>query len=280
MKRLLVLTFAAFLAALAADLPVAAADREHQQMMADIRMLQEETVRLQLLLGTLGETLGIIMVKLDEQAGSDRKAFADQRLLVGNVADGVRILREKVDDTNVRISSFSQELEALRTSIPPLSLPTTNLLIDPETGELFEQVGPPAPIVPVSPGVSPQRMYDTAWADYTTGQWMLAIQGFEAYIKTFPQSELADDAQFYIGQTYYADGRFEEAVAAFGQALVAYPEGNVVPEASYKQGLSLDRLSETERAKASFTFIIENYPESTMAPLAQQALNRLNRPER
>ena len=280
MKGPLVLTFAAFLAALAVDLPVAAADREQQQIMADIRMLQEETVRLQLLLGTVDETLEIIMAKLDEQAGTDRQAFADQKLLVGNVADGVRILREKVDDTNVRISSLSQELDALRTSIPPLSQPTTNLLIDPETGELFEQVGPPAPIVPVSPGVSPQRMYDTAWADYTTGQWMLAIQGFEAYIKTFPQSELADDAQFYIGQTYYAGGKFEEAVAAFDQALAAYPEGNVVPEASYKQGLSLDRLSETERAKASFTFIIENYPESTMAPLAQQALNRLNRPER
>ena len=280
MKGPLVLTFAAFLAALAAHLPVAAADREQQQIMADIRMLQEQTVRLQLLLGTLDETLEIIMAKLDEQAGTDRKAFADQKLLVGNVADGVRILREKVDDTNVRISSLSQELEALRTSIPPLSPPTTNVRIDPETGELFEHVGPPAPIVPVSPGVSPQRMYDTAWADYTTGQWMLAIQGFEAYIKTFPQSELADDAQFYIGQTYYADGKFEEAVTAFDQTLAAYPEGNVVPEASYKQGLSLDRLSETERAKASFTFIIENYPESTMAPLAQQALNRLNRPER
>ena len=280
MKRLLVLIFAAFVAALAADRPVTAADREHQQMVADLRMLQEETVRLQLLLGTLGETLKIVMAKLDEQAGTDRKAFADQKLLVDNVADGVRILREKVDDTNVRISSLSQELEALRTSIPSLSPPTTNLLIDPETGELFEQVGPPAPIVPVSPGVSPQRMYDTAWADYTTGQWMLAIQGFEAYIKTFPRSELADDAQFYIGQTYYADGRFEEAVAAFGQALATYPEGSVVPEASYKQALSLDRLGETERAKASFTFVIESYPESTMAPLAQQALDRLNRPER
>ena len=280
MKRLLVLTFAACLAALAADLPVAAADREHQQMMADIRMVQEETLRLQLVLGTLGETLKIVMAKLDEQAGADRKAFADQKLLVDNVADGVRILREKVDDTNVRISSLSQELEALRTAIPPLSPPTTTLLIDPETGELFEQVGPPAPIVPVRPGVSPQRMYDTAWADYTTGQWMLAIQGFEAYIKTFPQSELADDAQFYVGQTYYADGRFDEAVAAFGQVLAAYPDGSAVPEASYKQGLSLDRLGETGRAKASFTFVIENYPESTMAPLAEQALDRLNRPER
>ena len=243
-------------------------------------MLQEETFRLQLVLGTLGQTLETVIAKLDEQGNSNRKAFADQKLLVDNVAGDVRILREKVDDTNVRISSLSQELEALRISIPPMPLPMTNLLVDPETGEPFESVGPPAPIVPVSPGVSPQRMYDTAWADYTTGQWALAIQGFEAYIKTFPKSELTDDAQFYIGQTYYADGRFDEAVAAFGHVLAAYPDGDVVPEATYKRGLSLDRLGETERARTSFELVIENYPESPMAPLAQQALARLTRAER
>jgi tol-pal system protein YbgF len=280
MKRLLVLACAGVLVVLTVDPLAAAADREQQQIIADIRMLQEETLRLQLVLGTLGQTLETVMAKLDEQGGSTRKAFADQKLLVDNVADDVRILREKVDDTNVRISSLSQELEALRISIPPMAPAMTTLLVDPDTGEPFEPVGPPTPIVPVSPGVSPQRMYDTAWADYTTGQWALAIQGFEAYIKTFPKSELTDDAQFYIGQTYYADGRFDEAVAAFGQVLAAYPDGDVVPEATYKRGLSLDRLGDTERARTSFELIIENYPESPMAPLAQQALDRLTRAER
>ena len=76
-------------------------------------------------------------------------------------------------------------------------------------------------------------MYDTAWADYTNGQWVLAIQGFEAYIKTFPRSELTDDASFYIGQTYYAEGNFDQAIVAFEQVLLHYPDGDIVPEASY-----------------------------------------------
>ena len=139
---------------------------------------------------------------------------------------------------------------------------------------------PVAPPAPVNPGISPQRLYDNAWADYTTGQWALAITGFEYYITAFPRSALADDAQFYIGQTYYNDGRFEDAVAAFDEVILNYPDGNAVPEAYYKRGLSLDRLSETDRARESFETVIANYPDSPMATMATQALDRLNRPSR
>ena len=261
-----------------------AADREHQQIMADIRMLQEQTLRLQQLMVMLDQSLQVIAGKMDEQADITRKAFADQRLLTDNVANGVRIMREKIDDTNVRISSLSQEVEALRIAIPPMPPPgmTTQLFTDPETGLPIEPAFPAATPTPAvaAPGVSPQRMYDTAWADYTNGQWVLAIQGFEAYVETFPRSELADDAQFYIGQTRYADGQFEEAVDAFEQVLLSYPDGDAVPEASYKRGLSLDRLGEADRARQAFELVVVNHPDSTMATLAQQALDRLGSPAR
>ena len=256
-------------------------NRERQQIMADVRMLQEQTMRLQLLITTLDETLKQLSAQLDAQGTATVRAMADQRLLVDNVAGNVRILREKLDDTNVRISSMSQEVEALRIAIPAMSAPITRLFTDPETGL---PIGPPpeavaaTPVSPVAAGVSPRRMYDTAWADYTTGQWVLAIEGFEAYLKTFPRSELADDAQFYIGQTRYADGEFRESVEAFEEVLLNYPDGDVVPEASYKRGLALDRLGEAERARQAFELVVANYPDSTMATLAQQALDRLNQP--
>ena len=254
------------------------ADREHQQIVADIRMLQEQTGRLELLMTSLDEALWKISGKMDEQADTVRRSFTDQQLAVDEVANDVRILRERFDETNVRIASLSQEIEALRVTIPPATPAYTQLATDPETGLALYHAPPPVAAPPaLGPGVSPQRMYDTAWADYTNGQWALAIQGFEAYIKTFPRSELADDAQFYIGQTYYADGAFQESVAAFEQVLLTYPDGNIVPDASYKRGLALDRIGETERAQQAFELVVKNYPDSTMATLAQQALDRLNR---
>ncbi len=256
-------------------------NRERQQIMADVRMLHEQTMRLQLHITTLDESLRELTEQLQVQAEATVRAFADHRLLVDEVAGDVRILREKLDDTNVRISSMSQEVEALRVAIPRMSMPTAVLLIDPETGLPIEQPidsATPSPTTSVNPAASPRRMYDTAWADYTNAQYSLALEGFEAYLKTFPRSELADDAQFYIGQTYYADGRFQEAINAFEEVLLTYPDGDSVPEASYKRGLALDRLGEVGRARQAFELILDNYPETTMATLAQQALDRLDQP--
>lgn len=284
MKRLIVSTVVASVLVGPGLRSVSAADREQQQMMADIRMLQLQTQELQLLLASLTDAMGQVTFKVAEQTAINRKGFADSRLLVDTVADGIRILREKIDDTNVRIASFSQEIEALRMSIPRMPVqmidPTTDAV---DTGEVPTAGPAPLPVAPpapANPGVSPQRLYDNAWADYTTGQWALAITGFEAYITAFPRSALADDAQFYIGQTYYNDGRFEDAVAAFDEVILNYADANAVPEAYYKRGLSLDRLGDTDRARESFETVIANYPDSPMATMATQALDRLNRPAR
>ncbi len=278
MKRLFSSLVIGWVIALLVVAPVRGADREHQQMMADIRMLQEQTVRLALMLGTLDETLQTLLTTLDAQAQDTRRAFADQKLLVDNLAGGVRIVREKVDETNVRVSSVAQEVEALRLAIPPRTSLLTQLAVDPETGLPTAQTPEPASVAvaPVTPGVSPQRLYDTAWADYTTGQWALAIQGFEVYISSFPRSELADDAQFYIGNTHYADGQYREAAEAFEQVVLHYADGDQVAEALYKRGLALDRLGEPDLARQAFELVVKNYPEDNMANLAQQFLDRLN----
>src|SRR5688500_1952819 len=78
--------------------PLGAANREHQQLMADIRMLQEQTQQLQSMLTTLTEAIKAVNGKLDEQAGINRKSYADQKLRVDNLGSDIRIVREKIDD--------------------------------------------------------------------------------------------------------------------------------------------------------------------------------------
>ncbi len=288
---------------LALPVSVVAADREHEQLMADIRMLQEHALRIHLMMNELDVRLDAVMAGQEAISETMRRAFADHQLTAGNIATGVRVVREKVDESNVRIASLSQEIEALREAIPPMAMPMTMLSVDPETGLPLTPSGmpaiatrvaagtgagassqnalPPPVVAPVAPGLgmSPQRLYDTAWADYTNGQWALAVQGFEAYIETVPQSDFADDATFYIGQTYFAESRFDEAVDAFEQVLLNYPNGDVVPEASYKRGLALERLDDPDRARQAFELVVVNYAESDMAALAQQALDRLSQPQ-
>jgi tol-pal system protein YbgF len=299
MKRLFVIALsAALLAALPAP-SEAAANKEHLQMMADIRMLQEQTQQLQLMLGGLAETLKTVTAKLDAQADVNRKGFADQKLLVDNVADGVRVLRERLDDNNVRLSSLTQEVDALRQSIPPPApapvAPVDQTLVNPgaPAGAAGEPAGaaaagasasgapaetPPATTPPsVLAGTTPQRLYDEAYGDYTAGRFGLAVTGFETYIKTFPRSELADDAQLNIGAALQLEGKYQDAVTAFDKVIVNYPGSNSVPQALYKRGACYEALQQVDRARQSYQLVIKNFPDSDASFLAKQALERLSK---
>lgn len=278
MKRKVLFTLlGSIVLSLALSDPSTAQSDEERQIMADLRILQMQTQELALMVATLTKALDDMALSVTDQAAVNRQSFADSRLLVDAVANNIRVLREKVDDTNVRISSFSQEIEALRVSIPRFPVTVDDSEVTESEGEQVSAPSP-EPVLPTNPGISPQRLYDNAWADYSTGQWSLAIAGFDTYIKTFPRSDLTDDAQFYIGETHYNDGRFADAILAYDEVIVNYSEGDAVPEAQYKKGLALDRLGDTDQARETFQTVLDSFPDSRMAALALQALNRLNRP--
>jgi len=278
LRRLPSLVLAVLVVATVVSVPASAANREHQQMMADIRMLQEQTQQLQLTLAGLTDAIRAVSAKLDEQAGASRKAFADQKLMVDTITADIRVVREKIDDNNVRISSLSQDVEALRLAIPPTPPAAQAPPADQPPGEAAPGT-PPAPAQPAAAqpvlGVSPQRAYDTAWADYAGGQYTLAIEGFEAYIKNFPKSDLSGDAQYFIGESQYQQGKFKEAVAAYDHVIADYPASRKIPDAYYKRGLALNALGMADRARESWEFVVKTYPNSDAGRLARQRLEQV-----
>src|SRR5574338_611457 len=273
MKRTLSLALAMTFAALSNPSPVAAANREHQVMMAEIRMLQEQNAQLQQVLNGLNEALKALNAKIDEQAGVTRKAFADQRLTVDNLGESVRIVREKVDETNVRIATLSQDVDAIRAAAQAQAAPAQPIAPNAPTPAVTDPNAPPAT------GTTPKQLFDLAFGVYTAGQWDLAIQGFQTYLKAYPKSPMSPQAAFYIGQAHYAAGRFKGAIAAYDQLISTYPGTEQVADAYYKRGLAYERLGQPDRARESFQFIIKNFPDNTsVATMARQALERLSKP--
>src|SRR6185436_8369968 len=286
MKKTMAVGVLVLLAQLLSPASLAAQNREHQQMTADVRMLQEQAQQLAITIAALNqalsESLKALNARLDQSSDATRKGFADQKLLIDNMGNDVRVIRERSDDTNVRIAALREELEALRTTVQTLQLP-------PPPPPVIDPLDPNAPVgvpttqaPPVTPppstaGLSPTRMFETAKADYAAGQWSLAITGFEQFLRAFPKSENSDDAQFYIGETYFAQGKFPEAIAAYNLVIQNYPGANAVPDAYYKRGLAQERLSQTDAARASWETVSKSYPDSDAGRLARQNLDRLGR---
>jgi tol-pal system protein YbgF len=261
--------------------PASAANKEHQQMMADIRMLQEQTALLRAQLAVLNDTLRSVGAKLDGQADASRRAFADQKLLVDTISSNLQVVREKVDDNNVRISSLSQELEAVRLTIPQAisaaaAAATGGTPAAPPAGQAGAPGQTPPPAAP-PPGVSPQRMYELAWGDYVGAQYNLAISGFENYIRTYPRSEQAGDSQYFIGESYYQQGMFREAATAFDRGITDYPNSKRVPDMYWKRGMAQNALGQTDRARESWEFVVKTFPSSDAGRLARQRLDQMIR---
>jgi tol-pal system protein YbgF len=259
--------------------PARAADKETRQMMADIRILQEQSQQLQNLLGALNESIKAVNARIEEQTNSNRKSFADQKLVIDTLTGDLRVVREKVDDSNVRVGSLSQELDSLRQSVMSAAAPRP---ASPD-GEPAAAAPPPAdgaqtaaaPSGAAALGASPQKLFESARADYYAGQFDLAILGFDAFLKTFPQAPQAPDAQVHIGHAYFQAGKYPQAIEAYDTLIRVYPKSSVVPDAYVRKGTALKTLGDTEKARAAFQYVIDNYPDTTGASIAQQRLLEL-----
>jgi TolA-binding protein len=270
----------ALVLAASAATPLSAANKEHQQLMADIRMLQEQAQLLQNMLGAMTEAMKAMDARLDQRLdqlnGTAVKGFADQKLALDNLTNDARVIREKLDDNSVRLGSLSQEVDAIRQQLTARSVPAWP---DVEATGTDPSGGPPPPAT--APGLgaidSPNKTWDAAYADYVAGQYDLAVLGFDAYIKSFPKSPMADDAQVYICASYLNDAKDDLAVDACDLAIRTYPSGDALPEAYYRKGVALNNLKDVSGARAAWEFVVKTAPETNPGRLARQGLDKLKR---
>jgi len=256
-----------------------AADKEHKLLMAEIRMLQEEQQQLRQVLAGLNDALKALNTRMDADASRNQKAFADQRLVVEAVAETTRVLREKADETNVRLSTMTQEVQALRQTVASMPAPAP-APVSPGDPTPADPAAPPVAGNPSGagtppPNISPTQLWDRVYALYTAGQFDLAIEGFQSYIRAFPTSPQADDAQLYIGYSLYNAGKYAEAVTALQRVISSYPQSDSLPAAYYKLGLTYEALKQYQPARSAFETVIKNHGATSEAQLARQALVRV-----
>lgn len=275
-------TLACLLAAPAAGF---AQNRTDQQMLAELRMLQEQLQQLRLAVNTLAESVKTVAVKQDEQAGASRKSFADQKLLTDGVTDSIRILREKGDDTNVRISTLSHEVETLRQTTQAVQTSVAQaaaMMMASQTAAAGAPTDPSQPAGAVPQTAAPpsaaavqssKAVFDHAYGDYAASQYNLAIEGFKDYLRTFPTSPDAYKAQNYIADSYFAMSKYKEAVQAAREAIETYKNSPWLPDAYFRRGSAYLELQMKEQARADFEYIIKNFPDHSMAGVAKSKLD-------
>lgn len=120
-----------------------------------------------------------------------------------------------------------------------------------------------------------QRRYDTAYRDLQRENYQLALINFRSFLEAYPQTGLSDNAQYWIGEIFYAQGQFNQAVEEFRRVIDEYPGHDKVTAAYYKIALCFINLRDTVTARRYLDYLLEHFPDAREARLAEEKIREL-----
>jgi tol-pal system protein YbgF len=123
-----------------------------------------------------------------------------------------------------------------------------------------------------------QTAYTQAFDLLKGGNYPAAVAAFKSFLVTYPLSELASNAQYWLGETYYVTRDFENALAAFQRVVRDWPASRKAPDALVKLGYAQAELKRYAAAHSTFDMVIAQYPGTDAAKLARDRLAKLPTP--
>jgi len=121
-----------------------------------------------------------------------------------------------------------------------------------------------------------QALYDRGYTLYHQGKYLDAEASFQRFLQAYPNTELSDNAQFWIGESRYARGDIRGALGAFREVIQKHPQGNKVADALIKEGDCLEKLGDKDGARDRYSEVMRRFPDSGAAVMAEDRLSGLD----
>ncbi|MFH1125053.1 MAG: tol-pal system protein YbgF [Pseudomonadota bacterium] len=220
----------------------------------EIEQVQGEVKRLS---GRVEENEHLIKRAVERDLGDQDAARREQSQLKEKVAEMDALVKRHEGYLG---SGMPAVREKIRPGVSPVEQAEVKReqgtsIVEPKSGELVQ--------------------YEKALASYREGNYEGAMEGFTDFLKKYPKSDRADNAQFWIGESYMALKQYEQAILAFQEVIKKYPEGNKVPNALLRQALAFLEIKDKTSCELLLKKIIKNYPGSSEAKIAEKKLATL-----
>ena len=267
--------------------------RDIAQIQQDVRALQssqdtkigqvQESLRgLQDNLNNLNSKLAIMGSQVDSSVKNAAGPITNVNTRLDEQSRSFQELRESILDMNTRMGKLDAKITDLQNTINlsrnPAAPPSGNT--NPSATAPSTTSGPGGGLATNTPNTPPPGMqadtsYTNAYRDYMGGQLDLAMSEFQDYLKYFPTTQFAPNAQYYVGDIYYRRNDYKNAVTAFDAVLEQYSDSGKTADAHYMKGLSLLKLNQRDAAAKEFREVIKRYPGTETAAKATQKLHEL-----
>jgi tol-pal system protein YbgF len=238
-----------------------AEERRRREEIAKARESNEQALRqmaasLRAQIDELREEVRSVAGRLEEMEHSLRQK-------PGSAEGGERPRDEKLARVEEANSQHDQRLARIEEHLklgPLVAVPKADSKIRPETSAKTP---------------TEEELYNRAKQSFDQGQVVQARRGFEEMLQRYPTSANADNAQFWIGETFYREKSYEKAILEYQKVIEKYPKGNKVPAALLKQGHAFLALGDKINSRLIFEELIRKYPQTSEAKTAGDKLKEL-----
>jgi tol-pal system protein YbgF len=265
MRHLLPPLAAATACAVLLAVPATAANKDIERLYVQVAALQSQIADLQRTAEESQREVRRLTDLLAEQNAFFRKSVQEQRLQDEATQTALREITERMGELDARLQSqAAAALAAASAAAAPVPAPAPA-----DSGDGPPAATPPPPLASPPPA---RELYSQAYADYTRGNYDLAMQGYREYLRYYPDTDLSDNAQYWIGESLYAKRLFAEAVDAWDELLREYPSSDKLPDGRFKRAMALERLGRRREALAEYRAVADRYPNSEAGRKAKERL--------
>lgn len=261
-------------------LPAFGVNKETLQMMQQLDQLQQAVAAMQKAMTEQGAVLKTLVeqtndnintmkTQVDKLSTTMGQNLASSNARFDSMTSQIQALSESLDEAKARLAKLSDQMAQTQNIIQTLntSAQTPGSTAPGTTPGGATDAKPPAP--------DPDSLYKSGISAYNGGQYQIAIQAFQDYLKYYGETDLASNAQFYIGDCYYSQGNYAQAIEAYNTCIERYPKGNKEAAARLKKGYALLALDQRSAGVRELRALITRFPESREADLARQRLKKL-----
>jgi tol-pal system protein YbgF len=243
----------------------------------------------------LSRTLADLSAKVDTDAKLTSNHLAEVNKSVSSVAKALRTVGEAIETREAvqdrRLDEIAKALHgtAAQAGTVKEGKSSKNSKRDSRPGGSAESgstkssghaTAVPAPAAAVvaaegTPSDSEGKSYEQSLQAFKNGDLEGARKGFSDFLQRHPDSKLAGNAQYWLGECYYGAKDYGQAIAAFDRVFRAYPDSAKVPAALLKKGFAYEALNDRARASSALKQVVEAYPRSPEATKAKEKLAQL-----
>jgi len=251
---------------------IALLHREVTDVQREVRQLKTITVE--------QSDLAPLKRSLQEENQKLAQANAELSVRIERLEQEVDALRASLEVASRRMDRLSQELASVGPAaavIPPVTTTTGTEAAgaSPDGTAASTPSGETRPAAAPTLADTPEALYQSAYRDYMGGNYQLALNGFQEYIRRFPDTDLTDNAQYWVGECYDALGQEKEALDAFSALLEKYPTSDKAAAAQLKKGLVALKMGDQGQGVVNLQYVVYEHPGTPEADLAREKLRSL-----